>query len=122
MDFSAMLKASLMGGDDAPTKSREELLAEMNKAVDYYANPKPCRFKVGDIVTPTKDGPKKGHGFPNYVFKVYETPFIAWGGRGDPGELCNVEVVRAWDNGDPCLFRGNDKDYELWGADGEKER
>lgn len=58
--------------DEAPSSLPEVQIATMREYCALYQEP--CRFKVGDLVTPRKGTSVKGAGDPHIVIEVFDEP------------------------------------------------
>lgn len=61
--------------DAAPSPLPEVQIATMREYCALYQ--KPCRFKVGDLVTPIRGSTVKGAGDPHLVIEVFDEPIRA---------------------------------------------
>jgi hypothetical protein len=111
MDLEEMLKSAMEASVWEPSGTAEEMVAKLDSAIEISTGN--CPFKVGDYVTPIKNGNEKGRGKPFRVIEVKDNFEIACEPqRGEPLTMYNMVVAVMLTNGSPDYYRSNAALYE----------
>jgi len=96
--------------EDAPSKPRIHPLGQIARMRELAPRfTEPCPFKVGDLVTPRKDGFVRGSGQPCLVLHIHagdKSPDFRIGESGSPdfGVIPDIRVARVTPNGTCVAF------------------
>ena len=121
MSLSALLEAMREEESPRPKIHPEGQIARMRELAPRFTAP--CPFKVGDLVTPRKDGLVKGPGDPCLIVQINNAgtePDFRVGETDSPtyGAIPDIRIIRAAESGNCVSFWSYSTEYDLYTGEG----